>query len=103
MAVIEITEENFDKMVVENELPMLLDFWAQWCGPCQMQGPVIEKAQEEYKEKLAFGKVNVDEQPTLAEKYGVMSIPTLIVFHKGEVVKKEIGLRTIEEIGDLIP
>lgn len=103
MAIMEITEENFEQEVVKNKKPVMLDFWAAWCGPCQMQGPVIEQANDRYGEQMAFGKVNVDEQPDLAQKFGVMSIPTLVLLENGQMLKKEVGYRSIEEIGELIP
>ena len=90
MAVLEITTDNFEKEVLQSEVPVLVDFWAVWCGPCQMQGPVIEEAAEAYPE-IKVGKLNVDEQGAVAQKYGVMSIPTLIVFKGGEIYKKAVG------------
>lgn len=103
MAVIKITAENFEEEVVNSELPVLVDFWAVWCGPCQMQGPVVEEAAEKFAGKLKVGKLNVDEEGTLAQKYKVMSIPTLILFQNGEEVKKEIGFHSLEEIQAMIP
>lgn len=97
MAVLEITTDNFEKEVLQSEVPVLVDFWAVWCGPCQMQGPVIEEAAEAYPE-IKVGKLNVDEQGAVAQKYGVMSIPTLIVFKGGEIYKKAVGFHSLEEI-----
>ncbi len=84
MAAIKITVENFETEVINSKEPVLVDFWATWCGPCQMQGPVIEQASEEFAGKVKVGKLNVDEEGELAQKYGVMSIPTLILFKEGE-------------------
>ncbi len=102
MAVLEITTDNFEKEVLQSEVPVLVDFWAVWCGPCQMQGPVIEEAAEAYPE-IKAGKLNVDEQGAVAQKYGVMSIPTLIVFKGGEIYKKAVGFHSLEEIRQLLP
>ena len=98
----EITTDNFEKEVLQSEVPVLVDFWAVWCGPCQMQGPVIEEAAEAYPE-IKVGKLNVDEQGAVAQKYGVMSIPTLIVFKGGEIYKKAVGFHSLEEIRQLLP
>ena len=87
---------------MQSEVPVLVDFWAVWCGPCQMQGPVIEEAAEAYPE-IKVGKLNVDEQGAVAQKYGVMSIPTLIVFKGGEIYKKAVGFHSLEEIRQLLP
>lgn len=103
MAVTVITSENFEQEVTKNPKPVVLDFWATWCGPCKMQGPVFEEAAEKFKDRAAFGKVNVDEQQQLAQQYGVMSIPTLILFQDGTVVKKEVGFHSLEQIDQLIP
>ena len=103
MAVLKITSDNFEQEVMKNEKPVLLDFWAVWCGPCQMQGPVFDEAAEKLSDKAVFGKINVDEQPDLAQKYGVMSIPTLVLVQNGQVVKKEVGFHSLEQIQKLIP
>ena len=103
MAVVTITMENFEEEVANSKIPVLVDFWAVWCGPCQMQGPVVDQAAEEFEGKLKIGKLNVDEQGELAQKYGVMSIPTLILFQGGEAVKKEVGFHTLEQKGAMIP
>ncbi len=103
MAVIKITADNFEEEVVKSDVPVLVDFWAPWCGPCQMQGPVVDEAAQEFAGKLKVGKLNVDEEGSLAQKYSVMSIPTLILFHNGEVLKKEMGFHSLEEIKTMIP
>ncbi len=102
MAELKITEENFEKEVLKSKLPVVLDFWATWCGPCQMQGPVFEEAAGKFAGKAVFGKVNVDEQPGLARRYGIMSIPTLVMIKDGQTAKKEVGFHSIDEIEKLI-
>ncbi len=103
MAVIKITADNFEEEVVRSEVPVLVDFWAVWCGPCQMQGPVVEQAAEKFAGKLKVGKLNVDEEGALAQKYKVMSIPTLILFQNGQEVKKEVGFHSLGEIEAMLP
>ncbi len=93
-----ITTENFEKEVLKSDLPVLVDFWATWCGPCRMIAPVIEEIAQDYQGKIKVGKVNVDEQGELAVKYGISSIPTLLLFKGGEVVKKTLGYMPKEEV-----
>lgn len=93
MKAIKITNENFEKEVLTCDVPVLLDFWAEWCGPCKMQTPIIEELAAELGDKVKIGKVNVDEEAALALKYQVMSIPTLIVMDKGVLQQKAIGLQ----------
>ena len=95
---IEITKDNFEEVVLKSELPVLVDFWATWCGPCKMIGPLVEEVSEEMAGKVVVGKINVDKQPELAMKYQVMSIPTLIVFKNGEIANKRIGFMPKENI-----
>ena len=92
MAVITITLENFETEVIKSEKPVLVDFWAPWCGPCRMLSPVVDEIAEE-NSNIKVGKVNVDEQEELAMRFGIMSIPTLIVFKNGEAVKKTMGVQ----------
>ena len=92
MAVITITLENFEPEVIKSEKPVLVDFWAPWCGPCRMLSPVVDEIAEE-NSNIKVGKVNVDEQEELAMRFGIMSIPTLIVFKNGEAVKKTMGVQ----------
>ena len=92
MAVINITKENFAQEVLHSEKPVLLDFWASWCGPCRMLSPVVDEVAEE-RTDVKVGKVNVDEQPDLAAQFGVMSIPTLLVFEQGKLVRQAVGAR----------
>lgn len=97
MATAAITKQNFEAEVLQSEQPVLLDFWAPWCGPCRMVGPVIEELSEEVL-NVKFAKLNVDEEPEVAEKYGIMSIPTLILFRNGEIAKRVTGARGKAEL-----
>lgn len=91
MAVIQVTEDNFDEVVMKCKKPVLLDFYADWCGPCKMMSPIVEQICEEYADAYVVGKVNVDEQPGLALKYQVMSIPMLVVMNLGVFAGKSVG------------
>ena len=102
MAVLNITKDNFEQEVLKSEKPVLLDFWASWCGPCRMVSPIIDEIAGE-REDIVVGKINVDEQPELAGTFQVMSIPTLVVMQDGKVVRKEMGARPKRAILDLIP
>lgn len=92
----ELTSESFDDFVKEDKV--VVDFWAPWCGPCKMMGPIFEEVSEELKDKVKFGKVNVDENPEMAQKFGVMSIPTLMFFRDGQPVDKIVGVLPKEEL-----
>ena len=101
MAVLTITKDNFKTEVVESDKPVLLDFWAPWCGPCRMVGPIVEEIAQE-REDIAVGKVNVDEEVELAMEFGVASIPTLVVVEHGKVMNKAIGYMPKAEIESLL-
>lgn len=101
MAIIEISEQNFEKEVLNSEIPVLVDFWATWCGPCRMQAPIIDELAEEVS-GVKFAKLDVDENGTLAQKYRVMSIPTLLVFKEGKVIASAIGLQSKEKVKEMI-
>ncbi len=98
MAEITLTASNFDQEVINSDVPVLVDFWAPWCGPCRMMGPVIEQIAEESDGSYKVGKLNVDDEAELAAKYNVMSIPMIAVFKDGQVYKKSVGAKPIDEI-----
>ena len=102
MSVINLSEENFEKEVLNSEKIVLIDFWASWCGPCRMMSPVVDEIAEEMQEKVKVCKVNIDEQNKLAVKYNVMSIPTFVVLKNGNEVGRSIGVQDKEEIKNMI-
>ena len=100
MAVITITKENYDEEVVKSSVPVLLDFWATWCGPCRMLSPIVDEIANEVEGNAKVCKINVDEQPELAQQFGIMSIPTLVFMKNGEITAKEVGVRSKQVILD---
>lgn len=90
---VEVNEAKFDEMVLKAKIPVLVDFWAPWCGPCRMVAPLIDELANEYEGKVSFMKLNVDDSPKIASKYGVMSIPALIIFKNGQPVSNLVGFR----------
>ena len=101
MAIVNITKDNFEELVLNSAKPVLLDFWAVWCGPCRMVAPIVEQIASE-REDIVVGKINVDEEMELAVRYGIVSIPTLIVMKNGMEVEKAVGYRPKESILDLL-
>ena len=99
---VEITKDYFEEVVLKNDLPVLVDFWATWCGPCKMIGPIVEELSEELAGKAVFGKLNVDNQPELAMQFQVMSIPTLLLFKNGEIVNKKVGFMPKEKLAEML-
>ncbi len=102
MSELRITKDNFEKEIINSELPVLPDFWAPWCGPCRMIAPVIAQVAEKYAGKAKVGKVNVDEENDLAAAFGIVSIPTLVVLKGGKVVSRATGFRSEAEIAAML-
>jgi thioredoxin 1 len=88
-----VTDETFEAEVLKNEKPVIVDYWAEWCGPCRMVAPVLEEIAAEHAEKIDVVKLNIDENPTVAQRYGIMAIPTMNVFSGGQVVKQIVGAK----------
>ncbi|MGA3207569.1 MAG: thioredoxin [Syntrophales bacterium] len=101
-SMIQFTDANFEQEVLKSGKPVLVDFWAPWCGPCRAVGPVVEDLAEAYKGRVKVGKINIDDNPKTATTYGVMSIPTLILFNKGDIMDKLIGLSPKDRLEGLI-
>ncbi|MBE6891440.1 MAG: thioredoxin [Ruminococcaceae bacterium] len=102
MAEIKITSSNFESEVLDANIPVIVDFWAPWCGPCRMLAPVLAEIAEENEGAVVVGKINVDEEPQLAAQFGIASIPTLIVFKSGEISAKSVGVKPKAQILDMI-
>lgn len=99
---ITITTDNFESEVLKAEVPVMVDFWASWCGPCKMVSPLIDELADEFAGKAKVGKINVDEQMELAERYKVMTIPTIMIFKNGEIVDKSVGARSKGDFADML-
>jgi thioredoxin 1 len=96
--IISLTKENFAQEVLQSPLPVLVDFWAEWCGPCKMIAPILDELAEEYDGRVKIGKVNIDEQQAVAAEYGIRAIPTLLLFHKGQVADQIVGLHSKRDL-----
>ena len=96
--IVSLTQENFSSEVLQAPSPVLVDFWAEWCGPCKMIAPILDELAEEYDGKVKIGKVNIDEQQGLAAEYGIRAIPTLLVFHQGQVAEQIVGLKSKRDL-----
>jgi thioredoxin 1 len=102
MSIIEITNQNFEKEVLNSNIPVVVDFWAEWCGPCRMVSPIIDELAHDYEGKVKVGKINVDKENELAMKFKVMSIPTIIIFKDGKIVEKIVGAKPKAEFENFI-
>ncbi|KKU30716.1 MAG: Thioredoxin [Candidatus Amesbacteria bacterium GW2011_GWC1_46_24] len=102
MATINVTDSDFGAQVLQSKIPVLVDFWASWCGPCKLAGPILEEISGEYKDKLVIAKVNVDENNQMSGKYGVMSIPTVVLFKDGQEIGRQTGFSGKEAYLELI-
>ena len=99
---IDVNEENFDSVVMNSDKPVLVDFWAEWCGPCKMLTPTIEAIAEEYKDTRSIVKINVDDSPAIATKYGIRSIPSILLFKSGDVVEQRVGAVSKDELASML-
>ena len=101
MAVVQFTTQNFDEEDLKSDVPVLVDFWATWCGPCKMQGPIVEELAQEVS-GVKIGKLETDDNSEIAERYGIMSIPTLMVFKNGEIAAKAVGVQQKEQLKEML-
>ena len=102
MSEIVLTNQNFEAEVMQSDVPVLVDFWAVWCGPCKMLAPIVAEIAQEYEGKVKVGKVNVDDEPALAGRFGISSIPTLILFKNGQQTAVSVGVRPKEELVQML-
>lgn len=100
--IIEINKDNFKEEVLESNKKVIVDFWATWCQPCRMMHPVLEQLNKELGESIKIGKINIDNDPQLASKFGVMSIPTFIVFENGQIKKTVVGMQSLEKLKEIL-
>jgi thioredoxin 1 len=96
--ILTLTDSNFKELVVESTLPVLVDFWAEWCGPCKMLGPILEELANEYEGRVKVGKLNIDEFPSIANDFGIRAIPTMLIFKGGQVSEQVVGLRSKRDL-----
>jgi thioredoxin 1 len=88
---IELTDQNFDEVVLQSDKPVIVDFWAEWCGPCRMVGPIVEEIGKDFQDKALVGKLDVDSNPAITQKFGIRNIPTVLFFKDGEIADKQVG------------
>lgn len=100
--IVKLTKDNYEQEVIKSDIPVIVDFWAQWCGPCRTVAPIMDELAEKYNGKVKIGKVNVDEESEVAAKYRIMSIPTIMVFKGGQIAEKVIGARSKDEFEKMI-
>ena len=98
MATIKVTDENFETEVIKSQKPVIVDFWAEWCGPCKMIGPILEELSDELSEKVTIAKHNIDEEPNMPTKYGIRGIPTMLLFKENELKATKVGASTKTDI-----
>ena len=99
---LEISDSTFEKVVLNSDKPVLVDFWAAWCGPCRMVGPIIDELSDEYKDKAVVGKVDIDSNQQYAAKFGVRNIPTVLIFKNGELVDRKVGVSTKSDYSNIL-
>ena len=102
MSTIKISDETFEENVIKNNKPIIIDFWAEWCGPCKQIGPILEEISDEYNDKIIIGKMDVDENPETPGKYQIRGIPTILLFNKGELIDTKVGMSSKTELKEWI-
>ena len=102
MSTIKISDETFEENVIKNSKPIIIDFWAEWCGPCKQIGPILEEISDEYNDKIIIGKMDVDENPETPGKYQIRGIPTMLLFNKGELIDTKVGMSSKDDLKEWI-
>ena len=101
-AILHVTDDNFEELVIKSEIPVLVDYWAEWCGPCKMIAPVLDEIASEFQGKLTIAKLNIDENPATPQQYGVRGIPTLMLFKEGDIEATKVGAQTKSQLAEFI-